>query len=222
VAEKCFVPLTVAGGVRSVSDFIAVTRAGADKVAINSGAFADPTLIRAAADAFGSQCVVVSIDAVALSDGQYDTVTHAGAMRTGLDPVTAARRFEKEGAGELLLNAVHRDGSKQGYDLQLLKAVAQSVMIPVIACGGVGQPQHFGHAFEVPGVQAAAAANYFNFTEHSVLTAKGYLVRAGWDVRRDTNADYTDHLFEDDGRVAKQPDAALRALVYEYYPEEVI
>ena len=222
VAAKAYVPVTVGGGIRTVVDVRNVVQWGADKVAINTAAIADPRLVDRAAERFGRQCVVCSIDAVADTDGAHQVVTEAGSRATGRDPVEIARIMEEHGAGEILLNAVHRDGAKCGYDRRLIERVTAAVTIPVIVLGGVGHPRHFLEGARIAGVSAVAAGNFFYFTEHSVLTAKAYLADAGIGLRHDSYADYRGRAFDEQGRIAKRDDRELENLVFTHYPDEVI
>lgn len=225
VAAECLVPLTVAGGVGGVDDVRDAVFSGADKVAINTAAIEDPKVVETAAERFGAQCIVASIDAKengSSGPGGYEVFTHGGAKATGEAPAVVAKRLEDHGAGEILINAIHRDGTKQGYDLALIEQVTEAVTIPVIVCGGVGHPEHFVEGAKVPGVTAVAAANFFSFTEHSVLTAKAFLAQNGVGLRCDTYADYQEHRFDDSGRVAKPSEKDLAKLVFQHYPEEVI
>jgi cyclase len=182
-AEACFMPLTVGGGVRAPEDFRALLLAGADKVSINSSAVQDPTLISRAAERFGSQCVVVAIDARATGPGAWQVFTHGGRTPTALEAVSWARQAESLGAGEILLTSMDRDGTRAGYDLDLLRAVTRAVRIPVIASGGVGSVAHL-----VEGARAGAtgllAASIFHFGEISIATAKAALAQAGVPVRQ--------------------------------------
>ncbi len=182
-AEACFMPLTVGGGVRAPEDFRALLLAGADKVSINSAAVKDPTLISRAAERFGSQCVVVAIDARANGPGAWQVFTHGGRTPTALEAVAWARQAENLGAGEILLTSMDRDGTRAGYDLDLLRAVTRAVRIPVIASGGVGSVAHL-----VEGARAGAtgllAASIFHFGEISIATAKAALAQAGVPVRQ--------------------------------------
>lgn len=219
VARQCFVPLTVGGGVRDVEDVRAVIGAGGDKIAINSAALSDPALLRRVADRFGEQCVVASIDVA--GDAERGYCLH-GVEDTAADAFAQAARYVAEGAGELLVTSVERDGSKGGYDTELLRRMAAKISVPLIAMGGVGHPSHFAEALAIAGVTGVAAANFFAYTEHSALTARGFLRRQGLALRADTYADYAAHPFAADGRLAKQPDRDLQRLVYEFYPEERI
>ena len=162
-AEQVFIPLSVAGGVRSVDDVRTLLRAGADKVGLNTAAVRDPDTLRACADAFGSQCIVISIDAKR-SNGSWEVVVEGGRTPTGLDAVAwAARATTELGAGEVLLTSIDRDGTKAGFDLDLTRAITDAVPVPVIASGGAGQPAHFADALEV--AEAALAASVFHFGE---------------------------------------------------------
>jgi cyclase len=221
-SQRGLVPLTVGGGIRSVDDMRQVLRSGADKIAINSAAIRDASLVSEGARVFGNQCIVVSIDAKLDSEGDYEVYSPSGRAPTQLDPFEHARRVEELGAGEVLLNSVDRDGSQAGYDLKLIGKMTEAVNIPVIVCGGVGHPRHFVEGFRAGNVSAVAAANFFHFSEHSVTTAKSYLAESGTDIRLDTYADYREHKFDSRGRVSKRPDGELAELVFEYIPKEVI
>lgn len=218
VARQCFVPLTVCGGVREVEDVRRVLGAGGDKIGINSAAIVDPQLLRRVADRFGEQCVVASIDVAGNSVAGY----RLHGASEAVDPFAQAARYVAEGAGELLVTAIERDGSKRGYDLDLMRRMAERVAIPLIAMGGVGHPGDFAEALAVPGITGAAAANFFAYTEHSAVVARGFLRQRGVALRADTYADYSAHPFSADGRLAKQSDRDLQRLIYEFYPEERI
>lgn len=183
VAKVCFMPLAFGGRVRSLEDIALRLSAGADKVVINTRAVEDPDFVSTAARRFGSQCVVVSIDARRCPDGGYEVFSHAGRTATGLAPADWARQVQRLGAGEILLNSIDRDGSSQGYDLDLVRSVTAAVSIPVIACGGVGQYDHFPAAVAEAGASAAAAANIFHFFELSYPEAKKACIDAGLPVR---------------------------------------
>lgn len=185
-AERLFIPLTVGGGVRSPDDFQRLLSAGADKVSVNSAAVADPGLLRPASERFGAQCVVVAIDAKrrATDNGaSWEVFTHGGSRATGLDAVQWAKRVEVEGAGEILLTSMDRDGTRAGYDLELLKAVTSAVHIPVIASGGAGRVDHLFAALTEGGADAALAASIFHDREISVSEAKRQLVAKGVALR---------------------------------------
>jgi imidazole glycerol-phosphate synthase subunit HisF len=182
VAEECFVPLTFGGRIRTVHDMAERFRRGADKVAVNTAAFDDPTLVSAGAERFGSQAIVVSIDAVE-HDSSHEVVVDGGRRRTGMPVTEWAHLAERAGAGEILLNSVDRDGTGVGYDLALIRAVVGAVSVPVIACGGVGTYEDFAPAITSGGASAVAAANIFHFKELSDRNAKRAMARAGINVR---------------------------------------
>jgi cyclase len=183
-ADSIFIPFTVGGGIRSVDDFNAILGAGADKVAVNTAALADPDLVRRAADHFGSQCVVVAIDARRTESAAsgWEVYTHGGRTPTGIDAVEWARRVESLGAGEILLTSMDRDGTRDGYDLPLLNAVAARVRIPVIASGGAGALEHLDAALAA-GAHAVLAASIFHFGEYTLAEARRYLAARGHSVR---------------------------------------
>lgn len=182
-AEQVFMPLTVGGGVRSVDDVRALLLAGADKVSINSAAVARPELVTEAAVKFGRQCVVVAIDAKQVSPGKWEIFTHGGRKGTGIDAVGWADRMAQAGAGELLVTSMDRDGTKEGFDLELLKAIRKVVGIPVIASGGVGTLQHLADGALVGGATGLLAASIFHFGTYSIAQAKQHLAEAGLPVR---------------------------------------
>lgn len=184
VAEKVFIPFTVGGGIRTVDDFRAILREGADKVAVNSAAIMNPSLISEAADKFGSQCVVVAIDAKRRKDGSgWNIYKNGGRIDMGIDAVEWAVRANELGAGEILLTSMDCDGTKNGYDIELTRAVSGSVSIPVIASGGAGRLEHFYDAFAEGKVDAALAASLFHFKELEIREVKGYLKDQGISVR---------------------------------------
>jgi imidazole glycerol-phosphate synthase subunit HisF len=182
-AERCFAPLTVGGGVRSVDDVRTLLLAGADKVAINTAAVKDPDLIDRAASAFGAQCIVVAVDARQTSPGAWQIFTHGGREATGIDAVVFAHEAMKRGAGEILLTSMDRDGVKGGYDIALLQAVADGATTPVIASGGAGNLDHLVEAATSGKASAVLAASIFHFGTHTVGEAKAALSRAGVPVR---------------------------------------
>lgn len=184
VAENVFIPFTVGGGIRSVEDFRSLLREGADKIAVNSAAVMNPELIREAADKFGSQCVVVAIDARRRPDGGWNVYKNGGRVDVGLDAVQWAVKAEQLGAGEILLTSMDCDGTKAGYDLELTRAIADRVDIPVIASGGAGTMEHFYDAFVRGGADAVLAASLFHFRELEIRQVKEYLERRGIPVRR--------------------------------------
>ena len=182
-AQQVFVPLTVGGGIRSVEDFSKLLRAGADKVSINSSALKNPQLIADAADKFGSQCVVVAIDAKRMEDGSWHAFVAGGRKDTGIDAVEWAAKACELGAGEILLTSMDADGTKKGFDLDLLNAVIARVNIPVIASGGCGSLEHFSEVFEKTGSDAALAASLFHYKELTVGQVKEHLRSCGIPVR---------------------------------------
>jgi cyclase len=183
VAEVLSIPFTVGGGVRDVEDFRALLRAGADKVSINTAAVQHPERITEAARRFGSQCVVVAIDAKRVGPDRWEVYIHGGRTPTGLDAVSWAREAERRGAGEILLTSIDADGTREGYDLALTRAVAEAVGIPVIASGGAGAPEHFYRVFTEGKADAALAASLFHFRELRIADLKRYLAERGIPVR---------------------------------------
>ncbi len=183
-AEHVFVPLTVGGGIGSVEDFREILRAGADKVSVNSAAVKNPELISQAAEIFGSQCVVAAIDAKRDEKGRFKVVVHGGRKDTGLDAVEWAKKCQELGAGEILLTSMDTDGCREGFDLELLRAVCSVVSIPVIASGGCGRLEHFSQVFEETGADAALAASLFHFRELTVEEVKEHLAEHEIPVRR--------------------------------------
>ena len=182
-AEQVFVPLTVGGGIRTLEDFRQLLRAGADKISVNSAAVKDPGLISRAAERFGSQCVVLAIDARRRPEGSYEVVVAGGRTPTGLDAVEWARRGEALGAGVILLTSMDADGTKAGFDLEMTRAVTQAVSIPVIASGGCGSLEHFAQVFAETDCDAALAASLFHFGELTVPQVKEYLRKRKIPVR---------------------------------------
>lgn len=185
VAERVFIPFTVGGGIRTVDDFRAILREGADKISVNSAAISHPRLIADAADKFGSQCVVVAIDAKRRADGSgWNIYKNGGRIDMGIDAVEWAVKADRLGAGEILLTSMDADGTKAGYDLELTRAIAQSVSIPVIASGGAGTEEHFYKALTEGGADAALAASLFHFKELEIRDLKNELARRGVSIRR--------------------------------------
>jgi cyclase len=182
-AECCFVPLTVGGGVRSIQDIRKLLLAGADKVSINTAAIKNPELIKESSNKFGSQCIVVAIDAKKTAHNKWTVFTHGGREATELDAVEFAKLAEKNGAGEILLTSMDRDGTKEGYDIQLTKKISSSLNIPVIASGGVGNLQHLKDGILDGGASAVLAASIFHFGEYSIQEAKEYLKKENVPVR---------------------------------------
>lgn len=183
IADECFMPLTVGGGIQTVEDVRKLLMVGADKISLNTAAVQRPELIREVARRFGSQCVVVSIDFRKHDDGRYEVFTVAGKQATGLDPVEWAKTVEQHEAGEILLTSVERDGTMTGYDIELTRRVSEAVSIPVIASGGCGEYEHMAQALRDGGASAVAAAAIYHFTERTPLEAKKYLREHGFSVR---------------------------------------
>ena len=187
IAREVFIPLTVGGGIRSVEDIRNMLNAGADKVSINTAAIREPELVQRASERFGAQCVVVAIDAKRVSaadeDPRWEIFTHGGRNATGIDAVAWAQRMAELGAGEILLTSMDRDGTRDGFELQLTRAVSDAVDIPVIASGGVGTLQHLVEGVREGGADAVLAASIFHFGEHTVAEAKAVMADAGIEVR---------------------------------------
>ena len=185
VAEKVFIPFTVGGGIRTVEDFKVLLREGADKISINSSAINRPELISEAAEKFGSQCVVVAIDARRREDGTgWNVYKNGGRIDTGLDAIEWAKKADRLGAGEILLTSMDCDGTKSGYDIELTRQIAESVSIPVIASGGAGTMEHFYDALTEGGADAALAASLFHYKELEIRELKDYLAKRGVPVRK--------------------------------------
>ena len=183
LSDECFMPLTVGGGVSSLDHVREILKIGADKIAINTAAVKNPYLIKEISDSFGSQCVVVSIDAKACPAGSHEVWTHSGTVPSGRDPISIAREAESFGAGEILLTSIDRDGTMKGYDLVLIRSITEAVSIPVIASGGVGNYQHMLEGLQMAKASAVAAASIFHFTHQTPLEAKKYLRENGINVR---------------------------------------
>jgi cyclase len=183
VAEQVFIPLTVGGGVRKVEDVRKLLNAGADKVSINTAAVENPSLVAEAARRFGSQAIVVAVDAKSSGPGKWEVYTHGGRRPTGLDAVQWAAKMAELGAGEILLTSMDRDGTKSGFDLALTRAVARAVPVPVIASGGVGTLEHLAQGVEIGGADAVLAASIFHYGEFTVGEAKRFMASRGIEMR---------------------------------------
>ena len=183
VAEQVFIPLTVGGGVREVQDVRNLLNAGADKVSINTSAVLNPQLVADAAARYGSQCIVVAIDAKQVAPNKWEVFTHGGRKATGLDAVGWAKNMQSLGAGEILLTSMDKDGQKSGFDLALTRAVTDALEIPVIASGGVGNLQHLADGVKIGGADAVLAASIFHFGEYTVQQAKQFMAKQGIEVR---------------------------------------
>jgi imidazole glycerol-phosphate synthase subunit HisF len=184
-AQACFMPLTVGGGVRRIEDIRGLLASGADKVSINTAAVADRGLVKAAAEKFGDQCIVVAIDAKQVGPARWEIFTHGGRKATGIDAIAYAREVTALGAGEILLTSMDRDGTRQGFDLELTRTLADAVGVPVIASGGVGTLEHLVEGIRDGHATAVLAASIFHFGEHSIRDAKDYMARAGLPMRLD-------------------------------------
>lgn len=182
-AAKCFMPLTVGGGIRSVEEMHAMLLAGADKVSINSSALATPELISRGAERFGSQCIVVSIDCKRVAPERWEVFTHGGRKATGLDAIEWAMRVCELGAGEIVLNSIDADGTRAGYDLAITRRVSESVGVPVVASGGAGELRHMVEVLQEGRADAVLAASIFHFGQHTVADVKAHLLSAGLPVR---------------------------------------
>jgi cyclase len=187
VASEVFIPLTVGGGIRKVEDIRRMLNAGADKVGINTAAVFNPDFVKEAADKVGSQCIVVAIDAKQVSaegeDKRWEIFTHGGRKPTGIDAIEWARRMQTNGAGEILLTSMDRDGTRMGFDLDLTRSVCEAVDIPVIASGGVGNLQHLADGVTLGEADAVLAASIFHFAEYTIGEAKAYMAERGIEVR---------------------------------------
>lgn len=219
-AGESQMPLSVGGGVRSIDDVKRIIHSGADKVVVNTALVTKPELVTAAATLFGNQCVVASIDARRVGSG-YEAFVEGGRTATGLTPAMVARRAADLGAGEIFVTSIDQDGSKSGYDLELIASVKDAVNVPVIACGGAGEPRHLRAAIAA-GASAVAAGNMLHYTEHSVILLKRQLLEAGSSIRLDSYVNYAGASFDGCGRLAKQPDEQLERLRFHYLPEETI
>ncbi|KAA0920331.1 imidazole glycerol phosphate synthase subunit HisF [Aquicoccus porphyridii] len=182
-AEQCYIPLTVGGGVRSVADVRALLLAGADKVSFNSAAVANPDVVAEAANQFGSQCIVVAIDAKTVSPGEWEIFTHGGRKPTGIDAVEFARTVVSKGAGEILLTSMDRDGTRAGFNLPLTRAISDAVDVPVIASGGVGTLDHLVEGITKGGANAVLAASIFHFGDYTIRQAKEHMAATGIPMR---------------------------------------
>ena len=197
VGKVCFIPLTVGGGIRQISDFQKLLLSGADKVAVNSASIKNPDLISQAANKFGSQCVVASIDAKKNSKGKYEIFTHGGRTSTEINAIDWAKKVTSLGAGEILLTSMDKDGTKSGYDLELVKLITSQIPIPVIASGGVGNLQDLADGLKA-GASAALAASIFHFKEYSIQQAKEFLAKENLPIRLSRS------LSEDSSQLSKQ------------------
>ena len=206
LSSKCYVPLAIGGGITSIEQIRCLLNSGADKVCINSYAIEHPEFITEAAEIFGDQCIIVAIDCQLGKDGNYYVFNHLTRRLTEILAIDWAKEAAKNGAGELFINSVDQDGAGTGFDIELNRMISDIVGIPVIACGGVGKPDHFLDVMTKTNVAAAAAGNYFHFTEHSVNTTKSYLKDKGVNVRLETFASYINNGISENNRLKKLDD----------------
>jgi len=183
VSKDCFVPLTAGGGIRTIEDIHEILKVGGDKISINASAVENPDFINQAAEKYGSQCIVVSMDVRKTNSRKYEVFTHRGQKPTGLDPVKWAKEVVQRGAGEILLTNIEKEGTMTGYDLDLLKNVANKVSVPVIANGGAGTRQHFVDAVKLGGASAVAASSVFHFSDSNLTQVKSFIYNAGIPIR---------------------------------------
>ena len=221
ITKKCFIPISVGGGIKSLDHVKEITRAGADKVVLNSFAIESPSIIDKISESFGSQCVTISIDVRKFEDGSYRVFKKSGKENTGLDPFEWAYEAEQRGAGEILINSIDRDGSKEGYDLSLVQKMVDRVSVPVIACGGVGKFSDFSKGITLGRASGVAAGNIFHFVEHSTILAKAQMLDSNIDVRIDSDATYYGRKFDGDGRLLMQDDDALAKISLKSMREEL-
>lgn len=219
-SKKCYVPLTVGGGIKTISDIEELMHCGADKISVNQAALKNKSLITEAAHIFGNQCVVVSLDAVNVS-GKYLLYDYLLKKTIDIEVSEYAKEVEGLGAGEILVNSVDRDGSYTGFDLQLMNNVCDNVNIPIIAAGGANNAHDFIEVLTKTKVSAASAANFFNFTEHSVNITKSQIIKH-LDIRLETFADYKDAECDDEYRLKKKLDEALENMLYIKIDIEII
>lgn len=219
-SEKCFVPLTIGGGITKLEQIKELMQCGADKILINQAAFHTPEFITQAAAVFGNQCIVISIDGIKTKNG-YVVYDYLLKKALELNIYTYAQKVQKAGAGEILINSVDRDGSYLGYDIDLLKKVCSDISIPVIACGGAKNGKHIIELFRETNVSAACASNFFHFVEHSVNITKA-CIKNEYNVRIETHADYAENNFDNYMRIIKKEDHVLQKMLYVKIEKEII
>ena len=213
-AENCFMPLTVGGGVRTIEDIRNLLIAGADKVSINTAAVDNKNLVKESAEKFGSQCIVVAVDAKKIKENKWEIFTHGGRKSTGIDALKFAEKMEVMGAGEILLTSMDRDGTKKGYDLDLTKRVSNHINIPVVASGGVGNLEHLREGIKIGKASAVLAASIFHFGEYTILEAKQYLDSKGIPVIASGGVGNLEHLHQ--GFKIGKASAALAASIFHF------
>mgnify|MGYP001208771857 CR=1 FL=1 len=216
--EKCCVPVSAGGGVKKLKDIENLITNGADKVIINSSFFTNENIVTDGAKEFGSQAIIVSID-VKKIDNEYIVFSHSGSKKINIELSEVIKNAEDKGAGELLINSIDRDGSKKGYDINLIEKVKNITSLPLVCCGGVGKSKHFLDAMYLD-TSGLAAGNYFHYNEHSVILLKRYLLKQSDQIRLDTYANYKNHSFNFDQRLDVLPDNELEKLRFVYIPEE--
>lgn len=221
ISKKCFVPLTIGGGVSSIEHIYQLLQSGADKVFINSYAVKNRQFISDCSKIFGNQCIIVACDVI-YSEGKAMIFDYISKKPLNIDAIQYIKEVATCGAGEVLINCVDRDGKYTGYDIPLAKEIAQAIKIPVIFCGGVGKPIHFYDLLTETNVAAAAAGNYFHFSEHSVIVTKSYLLKKGLNIRLETLANYENNFISTNNRVEKKNDKELERLLYIKPIQEVI
>ncbi len=219
-SRKCFVPLTVGGGITHIDQIKKLMQSGADKIAINQSAILNPELIKEASLIFGNQCIVVSIDAIK-EKNEYKVYDYSTKKTINSSPAELAMQSELLGAGELLINSVEKDGSYSGYDFELINLICNVVKIPVICCGGAKNATDFIDVFNKTNVSAASAANFFHFTEHSVIITKANINKRSI-VRLETHADYKENNFNEEFRLNKKPDQLLEEMLFVKIEKEII
>lgn len=219
--EKCYVPLTVGGGITKIEHIKELMHCGSDKISLNQVAIHKPELITEAALIFGNQCVVASIDAVKVGGKQHRVYDYLSKKALDIDPSQFAAELESRGAGEVLINSVDRDGSYKGYDIELINSICDAVRVPVICCGGARNASDFINVFEETKVSAASAANFFHFTEHSVNTSKAN-IKKHINIRLETDASYEDAQFDQNMRILKKDDEQLENMLFVRIEKEII
>jgi cyclase len=221
VSNRCFVPLTIGGGVRSIDHIHELLHSGADKIFINSYAIENPDFISKSANIFGNQCIIVAIDVI-YQDNKPVIYNHITQETYNIELFDWIIEAENRGAGELFINCVDRDGKYNGFDVSLSRRIADAVKIPVIVCGGAGKPNHFYEILSETNVAAATAGNFFHFSEHSVITTKAYLLKKGIDIRLETFATYYKNHINQENRLEKSEDEYLEHLLYKKIVKEII
>lgn len=220
-AKHCQVPLSIGGGLKDLNQIKACIHAGADKVILNSCLIEDPQLIKKTAELFGRQSVIVSLDVKSKSRGNFEVFTHSGTKATGRTVQELAIEAMNLGAGELMITSIDRDGTKKGYDINLIQSVQKVVNIPLIICGGVGNPCHIQEALSY-GVSGLAVGNFFHFIEHSVIITKQFLKQKADPVRIDSHVTYDNLMVRQGGRISRHSDEILEKLRFKHVKEEII